>query len=399
MEKKHVFIIEPFHGGSHKQLIDFVQRILPKDNFCIHLYTLPAKKWHWRARTAALYFAQNIPNINNSSLIKNSNNVECDVTIAEAFLFCSSVLNLPELIALRQDLAEACKGRKIIYFHENQLTYPIQCLSSKGDRDFQYGYNQILSALTADKVLFNSYYNLNTFMDNIKSFFNIQPDFRPSTIDIKTKIAEKSDVLYFPVDISEPKSKPSERESTHSLHIIWPHRWEHDKNPNDFFECLFKLQAEGYDFKVSVLGETFTEVPQIFDKAKHTLSTKLLHFGRVESKEEYFSVLRDADVVVSTSNHEFFGVAVVEAAICGCYPLVPQRLVYPEIFDSNKLECKENVYYRTNQQMFKKLKEFCQKPYLAQIKWTTNSAKKLYDRFSVNSNLKSGYMDLFEVNQ
>ena len=110
------------------------------------------------------------------------------------------------------------------------------------------------------------------------------------------------------------------------------------------------------------------------------------------------SFQRDADVVVSTSNHEFFGVAVVEAAICGCYPLVPRRLVYPEIFECNKLECKENVYYRTNQQMFKKLKEFCQKPYLAKIKWTTENAKHLYDRFSANSNLKNGYMDLFEVN-
>ena len=34
--------------------------------------------------------------------------------------------------------------RKIMYFHENQLIYPVQQLK---DRDFQYGYNQILSAL------------------------------------------------------------------------------------------------------------------------------------------------------------------------------------------------------------------------------------------------------------
>ncbi len=34
--------------------------------------------------------------------------------------------------------------RKILYFHENQLIYPVQ--QSK-ERDFQYGYNQVLSAL------------------------------------------------------------------------------------------------------------------------------------------------------------------------------------------------------------------------------------------------------------
>merc|ERR1719412_3133140 len=232
-------------------------------------------------------------------------------------------------------------------------------------------------------------------MDNINSFFNIQPDFRPSTTDMKTRITEKSEVLYFPVDISEPISIATVGECSKYLHIVWPHRWEHDKNPNDFFECLFKLQTEGYDFKVSVLGESFTKVPQIFDKAKEILKTKLLHFGRVESKDEYFSVLRNADIVVSTSNHEFFGVAVVEAAICGCYPLVPQRLVYPEIFDCNKLECKERLLYRTNQQMFKKLKEFCQKPYLPKAKWTNENAKVLYDRFSANSNLTKAYIYLF----
>ncbi|KAG9477602.1 hypothetical protein GDO78_002802 [Eleutherodactylus coqui] len=54
-------------------------------------------------------------------------------------LFTSSVLNLAELVALRPDLG---KLRKILYFHENQLVYPVR---KNQDRDFQYGYNQILS--------------------------------------------------------------------------------------------------------------------------------------------------------------------------------------------------------------------------------------------------------------
>lgn len=54
-------------------------------------------------------------------------------------LFASSVLNLAELTALRPDLAGL---HKVIYFHENQLQYPVR---KQQERDFQYGYNQIMS--------------------------------------------------------------------------------------------------------------------------------------------------------------------------------------------------------------------------------------------------------------
>jgi hypothetical protein len=54
-------------------------------------------------------------------------------------LFSSSVLNLAELIALRPDLQGL---KKVVYFHENQLVYPVK---EQKQRDFQYGYNQILT--------------------------------------------------------------------------------------------------------------------------------------------------------------------------------------------------------------------------------------------------------------
>ena len=55
-------------------------------------------------------------------------------------LFTSSVLNLAELVALRSDLAPL---RKVVYFHENQLVYPV--VRRRQERDFQFAYNQILS--------------------------------------------------------------------------------------------------------------------------------------------------------------------------------------------------------------------------------------------------------------
>ncbi|XP_072022746.1 tRNA-queuosine alpha-mannosyltransferase-like [Amphiura filiformis] len=305
-----IVVIEPFYGGSHKQLLDLLTDKLPGCD----TFTLPAKKWHWRARTSALYFAQVIP--------KKCQNYKV--------LFASSVLNLAELIALRPDLSTT---HKILYFHEHQLVYPVR---KQQERDFQYGYNQIISCLVADCVLFNSKYCMESFLTSITSFMKLIPDNRPKGLE--EQIRPKCRVLYFP--------------------IVYPRlSREHDKNPELFFTTLYKLAEMGLDFRLSVLGEQFSEWPEIFLDAHKRLANYIEHWGYQDSKEDYYRVLIKADVVVSTADHEFFGVAMLEAVHCGCYPLCPNKLAYPEIFQKEYL-------YNTSQQLVKRLREFCGHPNL-----------------------------------
>ncbi|KAF7656164.1 hypothetical protein LDENG_00045700 [Lucifuga dentata] len=381
-----VLLVEAFHGGSHQQLMELLQEKL---HGCVSV-TLPAKKWHWRARTAALRFMQNIP-----------------ASASYRVLFTSSVLNLCELVALRPDLAPL---KKVLYFHENQLVYPVR---KDQERDFQYGYNQVLSCLVADVVVFNSHFNMESFLSSISSFMKRIPDQRPKNLE--QLIRPKCEVLHFPVqlpdvtrflpkhkllrqpvkvshvdDITElqeqqqlgvdgpqsprPQQDPRNQdqqdphqsccesrtqqrpeEEVKPLHIVWPHRWEHDKNPELFFSTVLKLKEKRLNFHLSVIGETFTEVPGIFAEARTLLERHVLHWGFLPSKEDYLSVLCQADVVVSTASHEFFGVAMLEAVHCGCYPLCPNALVYPEIFPAEYL-------YATPEQLCKRLQGFCRKP-------------------------------------
>ncbi|CAM1305569.1 GTDC1 (predicted) [Pycnogonum litorale] len=325
-----ILVIEPFYGGSHKQLIDLIKSEVAVE---MEIITLPAKKWHWRARTAALYLSQCIPH-------KKSYRV----------LFTTSVLNLSELISLRPDLA---KLHKVVYFHENQLVYPVQKVK---ERDFQYGYNQILTALVADKVVFNSKYNRQSFLSGIGRHLKMIPDYRPSSNEIIKTIEQKSSVIYFPLQLAEISIQHS-LNSDHPLIILWPHRWEHDKAPEIFFNALYKLNNEGLDFRISILGESFSDIPSEFDEAKINLSDKILRWGYLESKIDYYKALKEADVVVSTATHEFYGVGMLEAVYFGCYPLCPNRLVYPEIFPSAHL-------YNTENQLYKLLRRYCKNPSL-----------------------------------
>jgi glycosyltransferase involved in cell wall biosynthesis len=339
-ENHTVIFIEPFYGGSHKQLVDMLQeQIVQNSSIKTVLYHLPDKKWHWRLHCGSLYFAEKVAPLSPTRTHT---------------LFCSSMFNLAEFLALRP---EFCAVRKVIYFHENQLAYPSRQEDriKREERDFHYGYAQIMSALAADVVVWNSDFNMHSFLTKIDSHLKYLPSSQKlGKGSLSDKILSKSKVLYFPLHLPEPVV-PDESPPGTLLHVVWNHRWEHDKGPDAFFSVVEKLIDSGVRFKLSVVGESFGASPKVFEtalsKIKESNVCTLRHWGYL-SKDEYYRVLHDADIVVSTSNHEFFGVSVLEAVSRGCYPLVPNRLVYPEIYPATFL-------YNTDNQLYKQLRQFC----------------------------------------
>ena len=60
---------------------------------------------------------------------------------------------------------------------------------------------------------------------------------------------------------------------------------------------------------INVSSYSFFYFLGIFDDAKISLQSHIKYWGYQETKEQYIAVLKQADVVVSTANHEFFGVS------------------------------------------------------------------------------------------
>lgn len=161
-------------------------------------------------------------------------------------------------------------------------------------------------SLAADVVIFNSVFNKESFLSNIATIIKLLPDYKPKNLEFDIRL--KSKVLYFPLDFS---TIPSSNEVANILTIVWPHRWEFDKNPESFFKVLSRLKENNKKFLVSVLGEMFTDVPGIFATAQEHFHAEIINFGFVESREEYLKILSKSQVVISTADHEFFGVSML----------------------------------------------------------------------------------------
>lgn len=228
-----------------------------------------------------------------------------------------------------------------LYFHENQLCYPWspRDKDTKTRSDLHYAFINYTSALTADHVYFNSDYHRNTFLAELPIFLERYPDFEnKSTVQ---QIAAKSQTLSLGMDLKALDSfRPEQRSENPRPLLLWNHRWEYDKNPKGFCTLLTNLLERRIDFDVALLGERFEEEPPYFAKLRKKLGKRLLAYGRVESLEEYVQWLWKADILPVTSVQDFFGGSVVEAAYCGCHPILPNRLAYPDHFDVN-----ENAQY------------------------------------------------------
>jgi glycosyltransferase involved in cell wall biosynthesis len=134
---------------------------------------------------------------------------------------------------------------------------------------------------------------------------------------------------------------------------LWNDRWEFDKNLADFFAVLQELVVSGYDFEVAILGEHYQPPPELFLDNRKLLGRRLIHFGYAESFADYAAWLWRADILPVTSHHDFFGVSVIEAVYCNCYPLLPRRLAYLEHFQGSD---KDRFFYLDYNSLCEKLK-------------------------------------------
>jgi len=368
-----LLLVSPFHGGSHKVWAEGLSKHCRTD---VRLLTLPGRFWKWRMHGGA-------------------------VTLAERFLgspwrpdliMATDMLDLASFLALTR--RETAAIPSVLYCHENQLTYPMPD-NPEGNRnparaektDHHYAFINISSMLAADRIIFNSDYHRREFLAALPAYLRQFPEFRlPGTPVI---IRNKSAFIYPGIEGSPNPPLPSGRNSSGPPLILWNQRWEYDKNPGEFFAALAELKAEGFRFRLAVCGEQFSKKPGEILRALELMDSELIHCGYADARE-YRSLLAEADIVLSTAVHEFFGIAILESILHRTFPVLPHRLSYPELLPR---EFHGRCLYRNRAEMLALLRRALLHPDQA-AETAERIRLSLGDRFSWG-NLSPSYDQLF----
>jgi glycosyltransferase involved in cell wall biosynthesis len=305
-----ITIVEPYCTGSHAA---WAQEYAAHSRHEVALLTLPGRNWKWRMHGGAVTLAQRF--------LASGTSPE--------LILATDMLDLTTFLALTRKTSSRC--RCAVYFHENQLTYPWSPDDpDKGrQRDLHYAFINYASALAADAVLFNSRYHQQSFLEALPGFLKAFPDHTEHSS--VARIAQKSRVLPLGLDLKMlDRHRPKPACEPGPPLLLWNHRWEFDKAPEQFFQALYRLADAGLEFRVAVLGESFGRSPSVFQEARTRLGDKVVQWGYLDNFAQYAQWLWRADILPVTSRQEFFGASVVQALYCDCAALLPDRLAYPE---------------------------------------------------------------------
>ena len=334
MSRLNIHLLDPFHTGSHRQWSLGWQR---NSQHRITLQSLPGRHWKWRMFGAAPYLAAQLP--------------------AEPpdLLVTTDMLDLSTYLGLSRSFYQGVPS--ILYFHENQITYPWSETDRKvaDARNLQYGFLNFTAALAADALWFNSDYHRQSFLEGAESLLKKFP--RPSLSFRLEELHAKAQVRYLGMELSFP-AKAKRADNTPPV-ILWNHRHEYDKDPEAFFAALRALRRSKTDFRLVVLGEQYRSSPAIFGEARREFDRELLHWGYTESVADYRAWLQRADLLYVTAQQDFFGGSTVEALAAGVIPILPDRLAYPEHLPP---EFQKELLYDTPERGHALLTNFCRHP-------------------------------------
>ncbi|MBB6085710.1 tRNA-queuosine alpha-mannosyltransferase domain-containing protein [Wenzhouxiangella marina] len=298
--KPVVWLLSAYRADSHAQWVDWLTGRIQTVDWRVR--ELPGRHFAWRIRSNPLSWLDDLPEG------------------VPDLILASSMVDLATLKGLHPRLARVPSW---YYFHENQLAYPI--LPGQVE-SIEPAMVQLYGALAAQRCLFNSRHNRDSFLAGLEALSRRLPE--PWPDQLVARLQARSEILPVPV---EPIAAGPTRDP--GL-MLWNHRWEHDKQPDRFTDAVIELADSGLDFRLALLGRRTRRTPPALTRLRERLGSRIEVDGFVD-RSAYAHWLGRAGLVVSTALHEFQGISLLEAVSAGARPIVPDALCYPEQYPAD----------------------------------------------------------------
>ena len=303
-----VVLVESYYGGSHQAWADTWVR---RSRHEIELVTHPDQFWRWRLRGAAVTLAESFE-------AHVAEHGRPDVVVVSGMVDVAGFMG-----QCRRALGDVPVA---VYVHESQLLYP----PAPNQRvDSSAALINWQSLVAADAIWFNSGFHRDAMRAALPQLLNAQPE--PSHTHLIDAVFDKSRVLWPGVETNALIA--GTRTDRDVPRVLWNQRWDHDKNPHAVFSALARLADEGVPFTLALAGQNQRPDSSDFAFVQERLGDRIDHRGFLPVGE-YEQLLLESDVVVSAADHEFFGIALVEAMAAGAVPVLPSRLSFPELIDT-----------------------------------------------------------------
>lgn len=122
--------------------------------------------------------------------------------------------------------------------------------------------------------------------------------------------------------------------------VIYSSRWDKEKDPEFFMEVMEFAILKRVDVKFVITTsapELRSNEPRLIRKVKNLASLFPYNIEIRENltKEEYYWALLESKVQMNTADQDFVSWTLLEATTCGCRPLYPNFLSFPEALQFN----------------------------------------------------------------
>jgi hypothetical protein len=146
--------------------------------------------------------------------------------------------------------------------------------------------------------------------------------------------------------------------------VVFSSRWDKEKDPGFFMNLMETAIVSGLDVKFVITTSAKklrSNEPRYLEILQELIEIypDSIELRENQSKEEYYNTLRQSNVQINTADQDFVSWTLLEATTCGCRPLYPYFLSFPEVL-------KENHYMYAKRDVWsalKGLKIALQKPF------------------------------------